>query len=144
MLLLFESVRAGNSSGPQLAGPVWAVAVCAAAYQVLVGEPCDLVLQAGFDSSFRRQLEVLGQELLLTVVVLLHGLQLAAQRLHLHVVSSLLSLQLVLQQPWSGTGRGDEEGKGHREQGERAAGRRDVWEQTTTTRKKVKRKREPQ
>lgn len=64
----------------------------AAAYQVLVGEPCDLVLQTGFDASLRRQLKVLGQELLLAVVLLLHALQLAAQRLHLHVVRSLLSL----------------------------------------------------
>lgn len=82
----------------------------AAAYQVLVGEPCDLVLQTGFDSSFWRQLKVLGQELLLTVVVLLHALQLAAQRLHLHVVRSLLSLQLVLQQP--GVEQGEEMKKG--------------------------------
>lgn len=80
---------------------MFCIRVCAAAYQVLVGEPCDLVLQTGFDSSLRRQLKVLGQELLLTIVLLLHALQLAAQRLHLHVVRPLLSLQLVLQQPGS-------------------------------------------
>lgn len=74
--------------------------VCAEAYQVLVGEPRDLVLQTGFDPGLRRQLEVLSQELLLPVVLLFHSLQLASQRLHLHVVGSLLSLQLVLQQPW--------------------------------------------
>lgn len=76
------------------------LSVRTAAYQVLVGEPRDLVLQAGFDASLRRQLEVLGQELLLTVVLLFHALQLAAQRLHLDVIGPLLSLQLVLQQPW--------------------------------------------
>lgn len=98
MLLLFEAIFPKNSSLPQVEARVLWLCV-AAAYQVLVGEPCDLVLQTGFDSSFRRQLKVLGQELLLTVVVLLHALQLAAQRLHLHVVRSLLRLQLVLQQP---------------------------------------------
>lgn len=66
--------------------------VCAAAYQVLVGEPRDLVLQTGFDASLRGQLEVLGQELLLTVVLLFHALQLPAHRLRLDVVRSLLSL----------------------------------------------------
>lgn len=75
------------------------VGVLLAAYQVLVGESGDLVLQTGFDSGFRRQLQVLGQELLLTIVLLLHALQLAAQRLHLAIVCSPLSLQLVLQQP---------------------------------------------
>lgn len=75
--------------------------VCAskrvAAYQVLVGEPGDLVLQTGLDAGLRRQLQVLGQELLLTVVLLLHALQLAAQGLHLVIIGSALSLQLVLQ-----------------------------------------------
>lgn len=52
--------------------------VCAAAYQVLVGEPSDLVLQTGFDSGLWRQLEVLGQKLLLTVVLLLDILQFSA------------------------------------------------------------------
>lgn len=75
------------------------VCICApvAAYQVLVGETGDLVLQAGFDPGLWRQLQVLCQELLLTVVLLLHTLQLAAQPLHLAVVRSPLSLQLVLQ-----------------------------------------------
>lgn len=68
-----------------------------AAYQVLVGEPGDLVLQAGFDAGLWRQLQVLSQELLLTVVLLLHTLQLAAQGLHLVIIRSALSLQLVLQ-----------------------------------------------
>lgn len=68
-----------------------------AAYQVLVGEPGDLVLQAGFDAGLWRQLQVLRQELLLTVVLLLHTLQLAAQGLHLVIIRSALSLQLVLQ-----------------------------------------------
>lgn len=71
--------------------------MCAAAYQVLVGEAGDLVLQTGFDSGLWRQLEVLSQELLLTVVLLLHILQLATQRLHLVVVGPSLSLQLMLQ-----------------------------------------------
>lgn len=68
------------------------LSVCVAAYQVLVGESGDLVLQAGFDSGLWRQLQVLGQELLLTVVLLLHALQLAAQRLHVAIVRSPLSL----------------------------------------------------
>lgn len=75
------------------------VSVLMAAYQVLVGESGDLMLQTGFDSGLRRQLQVLGQELLLTVVLLLHALQLAAQRLHLTIIRSPLSLQLMLQQP---------------------------------------------
>lgn len=91
----------------------------AAAYQVLVGEPRDLVLQTGFDSGLRRQLKVLGQELLLTVVVLLHALQLAAQRLHLHVGRPLLGLQLVLQQP------GGEQAEEQMKKGEGPHG---VWE----------------
>lgn len=68
------------------------VSVLVAVYQVLVGESGDLVLQTGFDSGLRRQLQVLGQELLLTVVLLLHALQLAAQRLHLAIIRSPLSL----------------------------------------------------
>lgn len=51
--------------------------VRAAAYQVLVGEPSDLVLQTGFDSGLWGQLEVLGQKLLLTVVLLFDILQLS-------------------------------------------------------------------
>ena len=78
------------------------VCACVAAYQVLVGEPCDLVLQTGFDSGLWGQLEVLGQKLLLTVVLLLDVLQLATQRLHLTIVTSPLGLQLVLQQPEAG------------------------------------------
>ena len=68
-----------------------------AAYQVLISEPGDLVLQTGFNSGLRRKLEVLGQELLLTIVLLLDILQLTTQRLHLIIVTSPLSLQLVLQ-----------------------------------------------
>lgn len=71
-------------------------------YQVLVGESGDLVLETGFDPGLRRKLQVLGQELLLTVVLLFHTLQLAAQRLHLGVIRSALSLQLLLQQPGEG------------------------------------------
>lgn len=79
-------------------------------YQVLVGESCDLVLETGFNAGLRRQLQVLGQQLLLPVVLLLHALQLAAQRLHLGVIGSALSLQLLLQQPGGG-GRGGGEGQ---------------------------------
>ena len=75
------------------------VCACAGAYQVLVGEPGDLVLQAGFDASLRRQLQVLGQQLLLPVVFLLDVLQLAAQPLRLVVIATPLRLQLALQQP---------------------------------------------
>lgn len=81
-------------------------------YQVLVGESGDLVLETGFNPSLRWQLQVLSQQLLLTVVVLLHTLQLAAQRLHLGVVGSALSLQLLLQQPGGGRGRVGEGGEG--------------------------------
>lgn len=61
------------------------------------------MLETGFDPGLRRQLQVLGQQLLLTVVVLLHALQLAAQRLHFGVVRPALSLQLLLQQPGTET-----------------------------------------
>lgn len=85
------------------------------------------MLQTGFDSGLRRQLKVLGQELLLAVVVLLHALQLAAQRLHLHVGRPLLSLQLVLQQP--GVEQAEEQMKegrrGHMEREGGARGRRE-------------------
>lgn len=83
------------------------------AYQVLVGESGDLVLQTGFDPGLRGKLQVLGQQLLLTVVLLFHTLQLAAQRLHLVVVCSALSLQLLLQQP--GTEAGVRTGDGGEE-----------------------------
>lgn len=79
--------------------------VCVAAYQVLVGEPCDLVLQTGFNSGLWRQLKVLGQELLLTIVFLLDMLQLTAQCLQLVIVTSPLRLQLGLQQPGEKVGR---------------------------------------
>ena len=73
------------------------VHVRVAVYQVLVGEPGDLVLQTCFNSGLRRQLEVLSQQLLLPVVFLFHVLQFTAQRLHFIIVCSSLSLQLVLQ-----------------------------------------------
>lgn len=70
---------------------------CAAPYQVLVGQPGDLVLQTGFDASLRGELKVLGQELLLTTVLLFDTLQLTAQCLHLIIMGPPLSLQLVFQ-----------------------------------------------
>lgn len=93
------SVFVHLSTMPRVSRQPVCVSVLVAVYQVLVGESGDLVLQTGFDSGLRRQLQVLGQELLLTVVLLLHALQLAAQRLHLAIIRSPLSLQLVLQQP---------------------------------------------
>lgn len=66
-------------------------------YQVLVGEPRDLMLQTGFDSGLWRQLEILRQELLLTIVLLLDILQLTTQGFYFTVITSPLSLQLVLQ-----------------------------------------------
>lgn len=78
---------------------------CVSAYQVLVGEPCDLVLQTGFNPGLWRQLKVLGQELLLAIVFLLDILQLAAQRLDLVIITSPLRLQLGLQQPGERAGR---------------------------------------
>lgn len=73
--------------------------LCVAVYQVLIGEPGDLVLQTGFNPGLWRQLKVLSQQLLLPVVFLFHVLQFTTQGLHLIVICSPLSLQLVLQQP---------------------------------------------
>lgn len=111
--------------------------VCVAAYQVLVGESGDLVLQTGFDSGLWRQLEVLGQELLLTVVLLLCILQLAAQRLHLVIVSSPLSLQLVLQQPavWREMRRRREDQ--HAKQNEQGEGAGGIWREDGKRRRYV-------
>ena len=95
------------------------VCACAGAYQVLVGEPGDLVLQAGFDASLRRQLQVLGQQLLLPVVLLLDVLQLAAQPLRLVVIATPLRLQLALQQPATeGRESGRRRGRGERRVGQ--------------------------
>lgn len=68
-------------------------------YQVLISEPGDLVLQAGFNARLWRQLQVLGQQLLLPIVFLLQTLDLASQGLQLVLVALLLRLKLRLQQP---------------------------------------------
>lgn len=70
-----------------------------APYQVLVGQPGDLVLQAGLDARLGRQLQVLGQQLLLPVVLLLQTLDLTSQRFQLILVALPLRLKLRLQQP---------------------------------------------
>lgn len=71
-------------------------------YQVLISQPGDLVLQAGLDARLGRQLQVLGQQLLLPVVLLLQTLDLTSQRLQLILVALLLRLKLRLQQPKEG------------------------------------------
>lgn len=71
-------------------------------YQVLVGQPGDLVLQAGLDARLGRQLQVLGQQLLLPVVLLLQALDLTSQRFQLVLVALPLRLKLRLQQPEEG------------------------------------------
>lgn len=68
-------------------------------YQVLISQPGDLVLQTGLDARLRRQLQVLGQELLLPVVFLLQTLDLTSQGFQLVLVALLLRLKLRLQQP---------------------------------------------
>lgn len=68
-------------------------------YQVLISQPGDLVLQTGFNARLWRQLQVLGQELLLPVVFLLQTLDLTSQGFQLVLVALLLRLKLRLQQP---------------------------------------------
>lgn len=68
-------------------------------YQVLVGEPGDLVLQAGLDAGLWGQLQVLGQQLLLPVVLLLQALDLPAEGFGLILMAPLLRLQLGFQEP---------------------------------------------
>lgn len=66
--LLFYVINTCNGTSvysyvKELPKPVhvqYKVSVCPVAYQVLVGEPGDLVLQTGFDPGLRRQLQVLG------------------------------------------------------------------------------------
>ena len=57
------------------------------------------MLEASLDAGLGRQLKVLGQQLLLSVVLLLDVLQLATQNLRLVVIATPLRLQLALQQP---------------------------------------------
>lgn len=57
------------------------------------------MLQAGLDAGLGGQLQVLGQQLLLPVVLLLQALDLPSQRLQLVLVALLLRLKLRLQQP---------------------------------------------
>lgn len=68
-------------------------------YQVFVGQPGDLVLQAGLDAGLWGQLQVLGQQLLLPVVLFLQALDLPAQGLCLILMAPLLGLQLGFQKP---------------------------------------------
>ena len=62
----------------------------ASPYQIFVGQPGDLVLQAGLDAGLRGQLQVLGQQLLLPVVLLLQALDLSTQGFSLILVAPLL------------------------------------------------------
>lgn len=69
------------------------------AHQVLVGQPRDLMLQAGLDAGLWGQLQVLGQQLLLPVILLFQALDLPSEGLGLILVAPLLRLQLGLQEP---------------------------------------------
>lgn len=68
-------------------------------YQVLVGQPGDLVLQAGLDAGLRGQLQVLGQQLLLPVVLFLQALDLPTEGFGLVLMAPLLRLELGFQEP---------------------------------------------
>lgn len=68
-------------------------------YQVFVGEPGDLVLQAGLDAGLRGQLQVLCQQLLLPVVLFLQALDLPSQGFSLVLMAPLLRLELGFQEP---------------------------------------------
>lgn len=71
----------------------------APAHQVLIGQPGDLVLQAGLDAGLGGQLQVLGQQLLLPVVLLLQALDLPAEGFRLVLMAPLLCLELRFQEP---------------------------------------------
>lgn len=70
-----------------------------ASHQVFIGQPGDLVLQAGLDAGLRGQLQVLGQQLLLPVVLLLQALDLAAEGFSLILMVPFLGLELGFQEP---------------------------------------------
>lgn len=67
--------------------------------QVVIGEPHDLVLQAGLDASVLGQQEALGQHLLLLLLLPAQLVQLLLQLLGLLAVSTTLLLHLLLQNP---------------------------------------------
>lgn len=79
------------------------------AHQVLVGQPGDLMLQAGLNARLGRQLQVLGQQLLLPVVLLLQALDLPAEGLGLILMAPLLRLELGFQEPMEKPHRKDRE-----------------------------------
>lgn len=70
-----------------------------APHQVFIGQPGDLVLQAGLDAGLRGQLQVLGQQLLLPVVLLLQALDLATEGFGLILMAPFLGLELGFQEP---------------------------------------------
>lgn len=70
-----------------------------APHQVFIGQPGDLVLQAGLDAGLRGQLQVLSQQLLLPVVLLLQALDLAAEGFGLILMAPFLGLELGFQEP---------------------------------------------
>lgn len=67
--------------------------------QVVVGEPHDLVLQAGLHAGLLGQQEGLGQHLLLLLLLAAQLVQLLLQLPGLLAVSALLLLHLLLQKP---------------------------------------------
>lgn len=67
--------------------------------QVLVGEACDLLLDAELHQGIRGQGAEVIQHLLLLLQILLHHLDLRVQSFQLILVLSVLGLELCLQQP---------------------------------------------
>ena len=68
-------------------------------HQVLVRQPCDLMLKAGLHLRLLGQQEALGQELLLPSALLLHPKELPVHLLDLLLVGTALVLKQALQDP---------------------------------------------
>lgn len=75
-----------------------------ATYQVLIGEPGELLLDAEFHLGLRGEQQRLAEGLLLLVQLLFQGLHLGLETLHLLLMLAALGLQLCLQQPAPGRG----------------------------------------
>ena len=71
-------------------------------HQVLIGQPRDLVLEAGLHLRLLGQQEALGQQLLLPPALLLHPEELPAHLLDLLLVGAALVLKHALQDPGGG------------------------------------------
>lgn len=73
-----------------------------ATHQVLIGQPGELLLDAEFHLGLRGEQQCLAEGLLLLVQLLLQGLHLGLETLHLLLMLAALGLQLCLQQPAPG------------------------------------------